>query len=86
MGPPALTCLAFLPALLIRDPCVCLSGSFTASLGALIIYESFPKENMLPQQVLIQGYLWVGQLKSDLVAGRMEGLAKEMQQRTLSHF
>lgn len=32
------------------------SGPFTASLGAPLIYESFPKENMPPQQVLIQTY------------------------------
>lgn len=30
-----------------------LSGPFTASLGAPLIYESFPKENTSPQQVLI---------------------------------
>lgn len=32
------------------------SGPFTASLGAPLIYESFPKENMPPQQVLMQTY------------------------------
>lgn len=50
MGPAALACLAYLPATLIRDPCVRLSGPFTASLGAPLIYESFPKENTPPQQ------------------------------------
>lgn len=86
MGPAALACLAFLPALLIRDPCICLSGSFTASLGVLVIYESFPKLNTLLQQVPKQAYLRVGQLKSDLMAGRMEGLVEEIQGRILSHF
>ncbi|CAB1427592.1 unnamed protein product [Pleuronectes platessa] len=40
-----------------QEDFVDVSGSFTASPGAPLIYESFPNENTTPQLVLIYGYL-----------------------------